>query len=288
MSNVVVIGIDPAPSKDTVVCTDFGEGLGKGTGIQFDTWENTKVKTKLEKFCTKAKEKNCKVLITWDAPLTGPDFSMMESENFDSKPKKNTVFTKRPIEKIFKGPKGKGDWWQKNPVGISVQGYGSCPHWTISKHVLGLPHIGGNDLSKQEYELLVSDEIKLTLDKPVVAEVHPALAMWLWLSSPENSNADINWEYKQDPKNCEKIFAKLKQFVEGMGCPETSKKSDDHLDAWVAWVLGKQQLQGDKSEFGKEIKVRLVGNRNTGAMLLPVTKDTHIQMNTKMGIENKE
>ena len=44
-------------------------------------------------------------------------------------------------------------------------------------------------------------------------------------------------------------------------------QTDDHLDAMVSYVLGKLWLTGDNS-------VRLYGNANVGALLLPVHENT--------------
>ena len=255
-----VIGIDPAPAKETVIYD--GEKFIEVPAIEL----KKEYLDKLEE-CT---------LICWDAPLTG-----MASEkairNFqqylealaklkNKKKPKWSPLEARIIEKYIalQDP-------TTIPKGISTLPYTGCSHWAITQHCFGLPLI--NDEFKppetlKTFKLITSqNELeKLSSNKKNIVEVHPALALWLWLK--DNVNVK-DWNYKggkekkkknsEDPK---KIVQKL--TIELNSClrikTEVNIEKDDYLDAYVAWLLGTLWL--------KE-KVILVGNKNTGAMLLP-------------------
>jgi hypothetical protein len=127
-------------------------------------------------------------LLCWDAPLTRPP-NPAETSN------RKGVFTKRPMEAIFTQQK----WGFRVPDKIAVQGYAGCQHWTISRHLLGLPRVGPWDA---EWSAL---PFKLLTDGPptspghYVVEVHPALALWLWCGFG-NDPWPGPWNYKQDDR----------------------------------------------------------------------------------------
>ena len=259
-----VIGIDPAPSKKTVIYNDI-DGF---TEIEAD---------KLKKYLDdEFKNSEEDILICWDAPLTGMatedaihNFQQYLEALAKFKKKKKPKWSPleaRIIEKYIalQDP-------TTIPKGISTLPYTGCSHWAITQHCFGLPLI--NDEFKppetlKTFKLITSqNELeKLSSNKKNIVEVHPALALWLWLK--DNVNVK-DWNYKggkekkkknsEDPK---KIVQKL--TIELNSClrikTEVNIEKDDYLDAYVAWLLGTLWL--------KE-KVILVGNKNTGAMLLP-------------------
>ena len=151
-----VIAIDPAPGKKSTVFdgADF---------LQCTAAE-------LREFVNEIASKKEAVLVCWDAPLTGPfDPATAGSYRFD--------FTKRPIERFF----SLEETGFKTPKGISVLGYGACPHWTISRSIIGLPRVGPFDRQENKLPLKLvttfSDKIR---SRKSVVEIHPGLAAWLW------------------------------------------------------------------------------------------------------------
>jgi len=111
-----VIGIDPAPSKKTVIYNDI-DGF---TEIEAD---------KLKKYLDdEFKNSEEDILICWDAPLTGG-----KPINFNQKIEKYNPFYQRKIEQLINAT--------VQVKGISTMGYAGCPHWSITQYCLGLPQI---------------------------------------------------------------------------------------------------------------------------------------------------
>ena len=110
-----VVAIDPAPAKEsTMYSADAGFQL-------VPSWEMRRILDDL----------NPPVLLCWDAPLTGPR-SVEEAGSGDRD------FSQRRLESFFR----RKETGFKTPRGISVREYSGCPHWTISRSVLGLPRVG--------------------------------------------------------------------------------------------------------------------------------------------------
>lgn len=239
--DIKVIGIDPAPGKQSTVYSEKDED-------GFKSFYANELKKYLD-------EQKAPVLICWDAPLTGP-------RNPDAEQILPGDYTQRQIESFFKQQQG-----MKTPTGISVQGYASCPHWAITRALLGLPRVGPYDTPWQDlpFQLLASEEDKTQSAPPgkYVVEVHPAVALWLWLRPQDD------YVYKPN-KNTSKAKAKakslcfyrqLKKQFPQIKLPMTIA-NDDQLDALVAWLLGKLWVESHN-------EVILLGSMETGAMLLP-------------------
>lgn len=255
MNDMLIVGVDPAPGKgSTAVEVTIKNGEPSITLCNGEKVLST------QELCERFEEWNSKpsVLIAWDAPLTGP--SDIE------KPWENHSLTRRKIEALF----AKKD---DQIPGISVRGYGGCPHWTISQRMLGLPklhptHAGG------DFTLIDADSQKNKLiDHRWVVEVHPAVAIWQWLQKSDNG-----WRYKGSTKEsqriraefCDRLAEKWKELGLGLDVGsilEVAKKSDDVLDALTAAVLAYMWVSNDK-------KVVLVGNKHTGAWLVPENSET--------------
>ncbi len=253
MDDMLIVGVDPAPGKgSTAVEINIKNGKPSIT-----LCKDKKVLSTQELYeCIKEWNKESSVLMAWDAPLTGP--SDIE------KPWEDHSLTRREIEalvakKIDRIP------------GISVRGYGGCPHWTISQRMLGLPklhpaHAGG------DFTLIEADSQKNYLtDHHHVVEVHPAVAIWQWLQESNNG-----WRYKGSTKEsqsiraefCDRLAAKWKELDLDIGSIlEDAKKSDDVLDALTAAVLAYMWVSNDE-------KVVLVGNKHKGAWLVPDNSET--------------
>ena len=159
---------------------------------------------------------------------------------------------------------------QDIPKGISTNSFSQCPHWTITQYCLGLPQIFQPEKiypSNVPFNLIT--EQKLPFEGKNVVEVHPALALWLWLQdevkdykrSSKKSEATSDDKH---PKNKKEI---IKEIITSLNEKLSFDvpcdiENDDYLDAYIAWKLG--DLWQNEQD-----KVILVGNKNTGAMLLP-------------------
>lgn len=244
---VKVIGIDPAPGKGSHV---FDED-----GIRHLDHSS------LKSFLDKLRKNTDKCLVCWDAPLTGP-------HSPDTEVIKKQDFTQRVIESFFKDQ----TTGFKSSEGISVQGYARCPHWTISKYMLGLPRIGKYDkqLPKLPFRLITENKPALyPTVKDFVVEVHPAVSIWLWCKHLGEKDF-VSWEYKKDKKILEKVWRTLKEILveynivtlDDFKINDFNPKTDDELDAYVAWLLGELWIQN-------EDKVIMLGSSETGAFLVP-------------------
>lgn len=225
---IFVIGIDPAPSKKSTVFD----------GKEFHSFSHTKLKDYLDILGAKNN-----VLICWDAPLS---FSL------DNITEKTSPFFKRKIEYFFSQERG-----YKTPPGISVLGYAGCPHWAITQYLLGYPKISGFEKDfNPPFKLIFNKEEKVSNS---IIEVHPAVAIWLWLKDDIKLN---NWSYKK--KKNESIRNTLIKVLKDKNIiPQNLEiKSDDELDAYIAWKLGIEWIN-NKGE------VEILGNNETGSFLLP-------------------
>ena len=166
-----VLGIDPAPSKKSVVFD----------GEKFKEYNAFELKELL------AKTEN--TLICWDAPLA-----------FDAN---TNDFYYRPIELFFKANNKKVNEYQivnQLPKGISILPIAGCPHWLISQYVVGYPAINSNN---SKIPLIIKKE-DLTLNKTQIVEVHPALAIWIKLKNKINS-----FLYKKNKTDLHNIINQL-------------------------------------------------------------------------------
>lgn len=246
---MIVIGIDPAPVKDTILFD----------GKVFHPIPANK----LRDYLSELKKKHQNLLLCWDAPLTSFSDTYLQKSKDDKNKIDDSNFYTRKIEHIIKY-----EMKHKPHAGISTMPYASCPHWVITQHCLGLPQLF------DEYRTVSRPFALITQNCPPlsgchVIEVHPALALWGWLKSDTKT---VSWKYKdkKDKKDFtrirEDIQIKLKAFDLLGNLDSIFKKieDDDHLDAFIAWTLGVLWL--------KTNEVMLVGNRKSGAILLPQTQ----------------
>jgi len=190
----ICIGIDPAPSiKGHAVVK-----IEKGECTIEEKINHSDLRKKIV-----AWEKESHILIGWDAPLTGP---RVPGDN--NAGEEDGDFTKRRIEKCWKSPQF------ELPRGISVQGYAGCQHWTITRNLLGLPRVGPYDKEEIPFRLLTSNKERVDCSKPSVVEVHPALAIWIWVK--DKSQEGIDYRYKGNPSGLtqEKVRENRKNLVE--------------------------------------------------------------------------
>ena len=216
------IGIDPAPSKKNVIFD----------GEKFKEYEIDNLKNFIQNFVNKD------ILVCWDAPLA---FNVNIKD-----------FYYRPIEKFFK-------YHNKDslPKGISMMSIAGCPHWLMSQYVVGYPAV---NCENNEISLIIKKE-DLQANKLKIVEVHPALAIWIWL---KDENIE-EWKYKKEKQIFEKILRILKdKNIVNLDLP---KHNDDYLDAYIAWKLGDMLINEPES-------VMLLGDES-GCILLP--KDEEIK-----------
>ena len=254
-----VIGIDPAPSKHTAAYD----------GNKFYEIELSELRGWIQ-------EKACgdNTLLCWDAPLTASIHG--EQVDFYARPIERTINT---IDKNIKDAKHK-----RPPSGVSTLGYAGCPHWVITQYCLDLPSVYDSNC-KGAFELITDNNF--SKNKNCVIEVHPALALWCWLNEDNKYTGD--WHYKGGTKKAERNLRldNLRNLVDALHDvtrkfgedfqmnSETIEqiKNDtggDHLDAYIAWILGELWAKEVKNNKGESVVV-LVGNRDTGAILLPNT-----------------
>lgn len=101
----------------------------------------------------------------------------------------------------------------------------------------------------------------------LVVEIHPAVAAWLWcrgkICPPED-----DWTYKGGKGNDDlrqQMWEHIRNRTDDP-LPRPKDKDGDEFDALVGYVLGTKWLRGDDD-------VVLLGDRGTGAMLLPRVED---------------
>lgn len=227
---MMVSGIDPAPTK--------GLSVFDGADHEISLEESAAFVAQLAG--------NDDHLICWDAPLTGPPASVVGGAAAVG-----AAFSQRPIESFF----SRTSTGFKTPKGISVQGYSGCPHWALTRCLLGLPRVGKFDASAESLPFL-----PLTRDEqsPVrgrcVVEVHPAVALWLWCR--EGRGATASWHYKKDRAVLLELWEALLRVP---------PSPDDQLDARVAYALGRLWLNDAGS-------VVLLGDADSGTFLVPAVR----------------
>lgn len=236
-NNIKVVGIDPAPGKHSTIFD----------GERFWTLDPVSLGKKLEQY---RKEKT---LICWDAPLTGKGQDIG-----------NGSLSDRPIEKFLRG--------RIKAEGVSILPYSGCPHWTISRSLLGLPKVGNYDRDDIPFKLLAST----LCDVPMVAEVHPAVAVFLWLGDKFQKYKSSDFKKGKSRSIVKKLWNELislRGFLEirnlGTIKINVEPQNDDELDALIGYILGIKFVNGDN--------VYLLGDGDdedvakSGAILIPST-----------------
>ena len=246
-----VIAIDPAPAKPSTVY-DGKEYLSKNP-------------EQLRKYINQISGEGPETLVCWDAPLTGPtDPDCAGFIRYD--------FTKRLIERFF-SVESTGF---KTPKGISVLGYGACPHWTISRSLLGLPRVGSFDTPEGHLPFhLITGPGNRDRQRPGIVEIHPALAAWLWCR--DKRARDANWVYKGSgaPKpERMRVWKEMWEIIlQRANLPEDLRhpRTDDEFDAAVGYTLGALFIRDEAGR--REPCVAILGNARDGAFLVPYERD---------------
>ena len=248
-----VVAIDPAPGKESTMYT-AEDGFRQISGEA--------MRSTLEAL-------DPPVLLCWDAPLTGPRNPEDAGRPGD--------FTQRRLDSFFARQETKF----KTPKGISVLPYAGCPHWTISRSVLGLPRVGPYDTDFDRLPFLLFPDREgesrgaevSRMARSCAVEIHPAVAAWLWCKDlPDlrrrSWKRGKGWKYKGGKKDPtlqgEMWTVVLDHCDEALKGSLPTPEDDDQFDAIIGYVLGVKWLRGDED-------VVLLGDRENGSMLLPRT-----------------
>ena len=169
-----VIGIDPAPSKKSIVFD--GDDFRELTPLE------------LKEYIDKVAKEHNSLFVSWDAPLS----AAIDKDNFS--------LTIRKIERYF-NRLGRYAKELGIPEGISTLGYSGCPHWTMSQYIFGLPILNSSLQSSSKFKL-VMNEAEIKTNGLYITEIHPALSMWILLKDKLNDNPLFknSWKYKGDTK----------------------------------------------------------------------------------------
>ena len=241
---VRVLAIDPAPRRKSTVFdgTDFLKKSGDA----------------LRAYLNEPGSPTHETLVCWDAPLTGP-------ANPASAGTSPSDFTQRLIEQFF----SRAVTGFKTPKGISVRPYCGCPHWTISRSLLGLPITGPHDHDYPQLPLhLLPGPEGECAGRASIIETHPAVAAWLWCRDTK----DEPWEYKKDVGILEQMWKIILCRTRFPWTGRPTPENDDEFDAAVGYILGSLYVGNRTSapRIGQEVII--LGNRSTGSFLLPAVE----------------
>lgn len=205
-TSIQVLGIDPAPKKAAAIWSDSGV--------------ERRPPHELRDFLEYQLASSPGVLVAWDSPLT-----------FD--PARG--FSDRPIDKAVRS-------WVKHRVkegqiekgAVSVRPFSGCPHWALSCYVLGLP-FGPKPKGLQVASSKFQRPVPGT---GLVIETHPAVALAMqWV---EMGVAEPLPTYK----GSKSLKGSANRIAERLGFPAEAGEDDDTLDAFVAWRLARDFVNG--------------------------------------------
>ncbi len=297
MSRIICVGVDPAPSWGGAVAECIYKGGKFGCFQLHKKKKHGELRTRLTELANLSSEEYA--IVGWDAPLTGPPKpddetnSLCKGQLSDrgiEKALRRIVVRKRTEVKKQTGVKG-----------VSVRPFGGCSHWTITRNLVGLPRVGKWDRQEKCLPFHLLTEDALLSKKSYIVEVHPAVALWLWVSEDnlELQRDESYFIYKGGSKKQEdqlkrrgeildRVFKHWEnneatvRFMDDLDLKlETHRKliieSGDSLDAFIAMALvclfvRSRTMQPDQRP------VKLFGDRERGAMLLPDHKELSVEL----------
>ena len=221
MDNLMFIGVDPAPSKNTVIVYGNGDEEPKCKSLP-----PGKVREWLE-------QQPRRRLVAWDAPLS---FSASFGHS------------DRPVDKAVRAFVAQQVKDRCLTAGaVSALPFSGCSHWAITCEVLGRP-FGRPD----DYEMPSSPN-DLAGDGPFVIEVHPAVTVALWWLADGQTGPLVR--YKPGGGLSVQAAAdnrrSLSPFLRSrMNLPERLFDNDDTLDAAVAWTMARHFAAGSAVWLG--------------------------------------
>ena len=116
-----------------------------------------------------------------------------------------------------------------------------------------------------------------------ITEIHPALSMWMILKDNEeikkNHLFKNSWQYKgnNEPETRGRMDILIKSIlytdlVRDVLNTKVEIKTDDELDAFVCWLMGKYlSIKSDK--------VKIYGDHLNGSFLLPFDEEILLSLN---------
>ena len=191
-------------------------------GTAFRKWRASEVVGEVRR----ARKGSRSLLIAWDAPMS---FSPARG------------FSDRAVDKGTRG-------WLKEAFGascgVNALPFSQCPHWAITSAALGVPT--GDGFASRVVRPVA------TLTGTFAIEVHPAVTLaWWWFTADKARKAPPAYKRGSTAARSESLRA----LVEGLGhlgiaMPEECRRDDDHLDAWVAWKMVRDFLDGGAGWIG--------------------------------------
>jgi len=257
-----VLGIDPAPAKDSIIFD----------GKEFQHFSPKQLKEHIDRLSMQEGS----LFIAWDAPLS----AAIDKDNFS--------LTIRKIERFFNR---NGRYAKKLhiPEGISTLGFSSCPHWTLSQYLFGYPVINPHFCRNIEFELVMDNEVLINNGVGhYITEIHPALSMWILLKDIiDDPLFSTSWKYKGDSSvNTKKRSHIIVEYLFSLEFVQdyidvavVSIATDDELDAFVCWLMGRALFEND-------LRARIYGDRSNGSFLLPYDEKIYNKLNSYLYSSN--
>lgn len=228
------VGIDPAPSKDALVCCGN------------ESFERVPAR-ELVDFVEGLAAAHEDVLIAWDSPLS-----------FDA----GNGYSDRPVDKrVRKWIKGQIREGRLATGAVNVLPFAGCPHWAISCAALGLPFAASAGGGRWRLAESANESGHR------VIEVHPAVALARWWIAAGRTRPRPPLPKYKGIKKADRAPALatirdgLNHAFAHLAIPEAAIQDDDHLDAWVAWRMATDFDNGQAA---------WVGSPSEGGYVLPV------------------
>ncbi|MBI3200092.1 MAG: DUF429 domain-containing protein [Myxococcales bacterium] len=182
------------------------------------------------------------VLVAWDAPLSfDPVFG----------------FSDRPIDRAIR--RFVREHPLVEPKAVAALPFSGCPHWAITCSTLGTPFSSGERGWK-----LAPTILPATLGR-FVFEVNPSVAWAFWWIAAGIGVPMPRYKGQDSKRGRDALVANLTS----LSIPPEAAKTDDTLDAWAAWRLLRDFIEG---------RAEMVGDPRQGAYLLPKLPTSRVRL----------